>query len=318
MNVMRPSSVPAPAPKDTAMPHRFRLNARRLIGAAAVSVIGALSAALLTTPSHASEPAKPTPVSSEALRVYATPTPQGDILRYVQQLADKDNTGLKLRVIQSSQGLDSNQLLFKGDVEANLTQHRPYFNSWIAAHPEARDTLVNVATLLVNVFGLYSSQYKSVQDIPDGASLLVPNEQTNLPRALFILQNEGLIKLNHPQSDGSDAAVAIDEKNILENPKGLKFIPTETRLRAKSLPDVQASFINGDIALTHDIDPSTALSLEDKQNNPYANVLTTRKELLADPRIRLLADYLTSPAVAKYIEDNYKGFIVPVQERLVP
>ncbi len=74
-------------------------------------------------------------VSGEPLKVYVTPTPQGDVLRYVQKLADQDGSGLKLKVIESSQGLDSNQLLFKGDVDANLIQHRPYFNSWIAVHP---------------------------------------------------------------------------------------------------------------------------------------------------------------------------------------
>lgn len=257
-------------------------------------------------------------VPSEPLRVYVTPTPQGEILRYVQKLADADGNGLKLRVIESSTGLDPNQLLFKGDVDANLYQHRPYFHSWIAAHPEAKDKLVPAATLLVNVFGLYSSKFKSVKDIPEGASILVPNEQTNLPRALFILQNEGLLKLSHAKSDGSAAAVAIDEKSILENPKKLKFVPTETRLRAKALPDVQASFINGDIALTHDINPQSALALEDKAGNPYANIFTVRNDLVKDARIQLLITYLTGPQVAKFINDNYKGFVQPVQQRLIP
>lgn len=256
-------------------------------------------------------------VSSEPLKVYVTPTPQGDVLRYVQKLADQDGSGLKLKVIESSQGLDSNELLFKRDVDANLIQHRPYFNSWIATHPQAKGRIVNVATVLTNVFGLYSAKYRSVKDIPDGGSILVPNEQTNLPRALFILQDVGLIKLSYPKSDGSASAVAIDEKNITANPHHLRFVPTETQLRAKSLPDVQASFINGDIALTNDVDPATALALEDKHDNPYANVLTTRAELVKDPRIQSLISYLTGAKVGKFIDDNYKGFVVPVPQRLV-
>ncbi|MCX8997492.1 MetQ/NlpA family ABC transporter substrate-binding protein [Rhizobiaceae bacterium BDR2-2] len=276
-------------------------------------------AATLFTAVGAMAPAGPllaASVPGEPLSIYVTPTPQGDILRYVQKLADEDGSGLKLKVIESSQGLDSNQLVFKGDVDANLIQHVPYFDSWIAAHPEAKDSLVNVATVLVNIFGLYSSKYESAKDIPEGASILVPNEQTNLPRALFILQDEGLLKLAHPKSDGTPEAVSIDEKQIVDNPRQFRFVPTETGLRAKSLPDVQASFINGDIALTHGIDPASALSLESPQDNPYANVLTTRRELVNDPRIQLLVDYLTGEKVAKYIEENYKGFIVPAQERL--
>lgn len=284
---------------------------RKRLHAALALALGIVFSGFATHGAHAAT------VSGEPLKVYVTPTPQGDVLRYVQKLADQDGSGLKLKVIESSQGLDSNELLFKGDVDANLIQHRPYFNSWIAAHPDAKGRIVNVATVLTNVFGLYSVKYRSVKDIPDGASILVPNEQTNLPRALFILQNAGLIKLSYPGSDGSSAAVAIDEKNITANPHRLKFVPTETQLRAKSLPDVQASFINGDIALTNDVDPGTALAIEEKQNNPYANVLTTRTELVKDPRIQLLIGYLTGPKVGKFIADNYKGFVAPVPQRLV-
>jgi len=288
----------------------FSLATRRKTLATSISLIAGI---LLASAAHAN-----TKVPTEPLKVYVTPTPQGDILRYVQKLANAEGNGLKLKIIESNQGLDANQLLLKGDVDANLFQHRPYFQSWIAAHPEGKDKLVPAATLLVNVFGLYSSKYKSIKDIPDGASLLIPNEQTNLPRALFILQNEGLLTLTHSKSDGSSAALAIDEKSIAANPKRLKFIPTETRLRAKALPDVDASFINGDIALTHDIDPQRALALEDKANNPYANILTVRKDLLRDPRVELLVNYLTGKQVAKFIDDNYKGFVAPTQQRLVP
>lgn len=298
--------------KNVIMQHAPERNKRRRVVAALAVSFGMAVAALSAGTSHAAT------VSSVPLKIYVTPTPQGDVLRYVQKLADQEGTGLKLKVIESSQGLDANELLFKGDVDATLIQHRPYFDSWIAAHPGAKGHIVNVATVLVNVFGLYSSKYRSVKDIPAGASFLVPNEQTNLPRALFILQSQGLIKLSYPRSDGSATAVAIDEKNIVANPHNFKFIPTETQLRAKSLPDVQASFINGDIALTNDVNPASALSLEDKKNNPYANVLTTRKELVNDPRVQLLVAYLTGPKVARFIDDTYKGFVAPAQERLAP
>jgi len=290
-----------------------RSTRRKLLLASAVAAI----ATMTSTPSLAQGSAKAT-VPSTPLQIYATPTPQGDILRYVQKLADEDGSGLKLKVIEASQGLDYNQLVLKRDLDASLAQHQPYFNSWLRAHPEANDSLAHAATLLVNIFGLYSSKYKSVKDIPDGAKILVPNEQTNLPRALFILQNEGLLKLTHTGSDGSPAALSIDEKSIQANPKKFEFVPTETRLRAKALPDAAASFINGDIALTHGIDPKSALSLESPDKNPYANVLTTRRELLTDPRLKLLVTYLTGPKVAAYINDNYKGFIVPAQQSLLP
>ncbi len=293
--------------------HRWR----RLtgIGLAAAVAIG-LSACASQPAASTESGASADTVSSDPLTIYATPVPQGEILDYVQELANEDGSGLTLDIIASQQGLDSNELLEGGDVDANLTQHVPYFTSWVAAHTDVTD-LVNTNTLLVNIFGLYSSKYDSADDIPDGSEILVPNEQTNLPRALFILQDLGLIELDYPESDGSAEAVAIDESHIVSNPKNLVFVPTDTVLRAQSLPDVAASFINGDIALTNGIDPSTALALEEPDNNPYANVLTTREDLVDDPRIQKLVDYLLSDDVATYIEDNYGGFVLPAQERLI-
>lgn len=256
-----------------------------------------------------------TTISSEPLKVYATAVPQAELLREVQDLADADGSGLQLDIIESDGKLDANELVAAGDVDATFIQHVPYFDSWVAAHPETTN-LVNVATVLVNIFGLYSNEFDSAEDIPDGAQILVPNEQTNLPRALFILQDLGLIELTHPESDGSDAAVSIDESDIVSNPKNLELLPTETNLRAQSLPDVEASFVNGDIALSHDIDPNTAISLESPDNNPYANVITTTTDNADDPRIQKLVEYLTGEEIATIITDSYGGFILPVQAKL--
>lgn len=293
---------------------------RRLTGLGLASLLAvtlaACSGSSSASTSTSSSGAAATTVSSEPLKVYATPVPQGEVLEYVQKLADEDGSGLKLDITASQQGLDSNELLAGGDVDATLNQHRPYFASWEAAHPDVTN-LVNANTLLVNIFGLYSSKYKNVDDIPDGSDILVPNEQTNLPRALFILQDLGLVTLDYPTSDGSPQAVSIDETHITANPKNLNLVPTETVLRAQSLPDVAASFINGDIALTNGVDPSSALALEKAEGNPYANVLTTRDDLVQDDRLQKLIDYLTGPEVAKYIEDNYGGFVLPVQEKLI-
>ncbi|WP_430591870.1 MetQ/NlpA family ABC transporter substrate-binding protein [Humidisolicoccus flavus] len=250
------------------------------------------------------------------LRVYVTPTPQGDVLNYIQELADADESGLQLDIIESDGQLDPNELLASGDIDANLFQHDPYFTSWKAAHTETTN-LENVSTVLVNIFGLYSDKFDSVEEIPEGAEILVPNEQTNLPRALFILQDVGLIELSYPESDGSAEALAIDESDIVSNPKNLKFVPTDTTLRAQALPDVAASFINGDIALSNGVDLDLALSLEEPENNPYANVLTTTTELKTDPRIELLVEYLTSDEVASYIDEGYDGFVLAAGNSLL-
>ncbi|MBD1550581.1 MetQ/NlpA family ABC transporter substrate-binding protein [Pseudomonas typographi] len=257
---------------------------------------------------------KGTTVSSTPLKVYATASPQGDVIKYVQALADADGAGLKLQLTTSggSGALDAYELLANGDTDVTFTGHQPYVNAWKAAHP-ALNNFDGKAAVLVNAFGLYSEKYTSAQALPEGAQILIPNEQTNLPRALFILQDLKLIKLNVDKLDSSPAAIAVSEKSIIDNPKHLKLVPTDTVLRAKALPDADASFINGDVALSNGVDPSRALVKEQAADNPYANLIYTRNNLLDDDRVTLLARYLTGPEVKKFIDDNYHGFVVADQ-----
>lgn len=258
---------------------------------------------------------KGTTVSDTPLKIYATASPQGDIVRFVQKLADADGSGLKLKLTTSggSGALDSYELLANGDTDVNFTGHQPYVNAWKVAHPKLNN-FDGKATVLLNAFGLYSVKYKSPKDLPDGAKILVPNEQTNLPRSLFILQDLGLIKLNVEKLDSSKEAISVSEKSIVDNPRHLKLVPTDTVLRAKALPDADASFINGDVALSNGVDPAQALVREHTTDNPYANLIYARNDMLDDPRVTLLAKYLTGPEVKQFIEANYRGFVVPDQK----
>ncbi|WP_158541422.1 MULTISPECIES: MetQ/NlpA family ABC transporter substrate-binding protein [unclassified Pseudomonas] len=85
-------------------------------------------------------------------------------------------------------------------------------------------------------------------------------------------------------------------------------------VKAKALPDADASFINGDVALSNGVDPSQASVREHTADNPYANLIYARNDMLDDPRLTLLAKYLTGPEVKQFIEANYRGFVVPDQQ----
>jgi D-methionine transport system substrate-binding protein len=288
-----------------------------LIAVGVALAIPALSGKGTTRPAGqaATTSNKGTVVSATPLRVYATASPQGDIIRYVQTLAQADGTGLVLKLTTSggSGALDSYELLANGDTDVNFTGHQPYVTAWKAAHTRL-DNFGGKATVLLNAFGLYSAKYKSPAELPEGARILIPNEQTNLPRALFILQDLGLIKLNVDKLDSSAGAIGVSEKSIIDNPRHLKLIPTDTVLRAKALQDADASFINGDVALSNGVDPSRALVREHTSDNPYANVIYARNDMLDDERLTLLARYLTGPEVKQFIEANYRGFVIPAQK----
>lgn len=240
----------------------------------------------------------------EPLRVAADPVPHAQILAYVQKIDPQ----LNLKVIEIPNGVNSNELLVHGDVDANYFQHLPYLKSQEQALGEK---LAVAATVHIEPLGIYSHRHKSFADVPVKGTVAVPNNVTNLSRALYLLQDNGLIKLKPGFNDpASDQATP---KDIAENPKQLKILEIESPQIPRSLDDVDLAVINGNYALDAGLVPAKdALGLEKAEHNPYANILVTTPKLQNDPRIAQLAKDLTSPQVAQYITDNFAGSVIPV------
>jgi D-methionine transport system substrate-binding protein len=243
--------------------------------------------------------------AADALRVAAEPVPHAEILNFVKSY----DPALKLNVIELTNGVNANELLAHGDVDANYFQHVPYLRDQEKALGR---TFAVVATVHIEPLGIYSSKHKSLRQIPDKATVAVPNNATNLSRALYLLQSKGLIKLKAGFDDPS--LHQATSQDIADNPKHLKILEVEAAQLPRSLDDVDLAVINGNFALEAGLQPARdALGLESAVNNPYANILVTTPELAKDPRIEKLAQDLQSPAVAKFIKDKYAGSVIPVQ-----
>lgn len=242
--------------------------------------------------------------ATQPLRVAADAVPHAEILAYVQKIDPQLN--LKVTVIPN--GVNPNELLAHGDVDANYFQHLPYLKSQEQALGKP---FTVAATVHIEPLGIYSSRHKTFADVPQKGTVAVPNNPTNLSRALFLLQDNGLIKLKPGfTSRGTDQATP---KDIAENPKQLKILEIESPQIPRSLDDVDLAVINGNYALDAGLVPAKdALGLETATNNPYANILVTTPALENDPRIKQLAKDLLSPEVATFINDNYKGSVIPV------
>jgi D-methionine transport system substrate-binding protein len=240
----------------------------------------------------------------EPLRVAADPVPHAQILAYIQKIDPQ----LNLKVIEIPNGVNSNELLIHGDVDANYFQHLPYLKSQEQALGEK---FAVAATVHIEPLGIYSRRHKSFAEVPVKGTVAVPNNVTNLSRALYLLQDNGLIKLKPGFND--PAADQATPKDIAENPKQLKILEIESPQIPRALDDVDLAVINGNYALDAGLVPAKdALGLEKSEHNPYANILVTTPKLQDDPRIRQLAKDLTSPQVAKYITDNFSGSVIPV------
>lgn len=164
--------------------------------------------------------------------------------------------------------------------------------------------LVSVANIHVEPMGAYSDKIKTKEEIKDGAVVAIPNDATNEGRALLLLQKQGLIKLK-------DNSLTQTPNDIVENPKNLQFKELEAAQLPRILKDVDFAVINTNYALEANLNPvKDSIFIEDK-DSPYANILVTREDNKDDKLIKELINVLQSEDVKKFIEEKYKGAVIP-------
>ncbi|WP_371787036.1 MetQ/NlpA family ABC transporter substrate-binding protein [Streptomyces albidoflavus] len=235
------------------------------------------------------------------LVVGATPTPAGEILEYVRKNLAKD-AGLDLDIKEFTDYVLPNTALQEGTLDANLYQHKPYLDEF---NQSKGTELVALDEIYLPPTGVYSEKVKDIADLRKGATVAVPNDVTNEGRALNLLAEEGLIELK--KGAGADASPS----DIAKNPKNITIKELDPAQLPRSLSDVDAAAINNNFALDAGLSPrEDAILLEEAKDNPYNNVLAVKKGNENDPRVKKLAELLTSPEVKKFIEDTYKGSVI--------
>ncbi|MFF7591149.1 MetQ/NlpA family ABC transporter substrate-binding protein [Kitasatospora purpeofusca] len=236
------------------------------------------------------------------LTVVASPTPHGQILKYVKDnLADK--AGLKLNVKEVTDYVTPNTAVQDGSADANYFQHVPYLEDF---NKKRGTDIVSVEAVHLEPLGVYSKKVKAIADLPDGATIGLPNDATNEGRALKLLADNKLITLK----DG--AGTAATPADVTGNPKNFKWKELEAAQLPRSIADVDAAVINGNYALDSGLKPATdAIVLEKAEGNPYANILAVKKGKENDPRVKKLAELLHSAEVKKFIDDTFQGSVIP-------
>ncbi|MBE3553918.1 MAG: MetQ/NlpA family ABC transporter substrate-binding protein [Thermicanus sp.] len=243
------------------------------------------------------------------LKVGATPVPHAEILNDVVK-PELAKQGITLEVVTFQDYQLPNTQLAEKQLDANYFQHLPFLET---TNKEKGYTLVPVAGVHIEPVGVYSNKekkYTSIDQVPDGATIAVTNDPSNLGRFLALLEKNGLIKLK--EGVGTNGTL----QDIAENPKNYKFLSMDPPLLPRAIedPKVDIAVINTNFALQAGLNPlKDALILEDK-DSPYVNILVTRTDNKDDPKIKKLAEVLTSDAIKNYIEEKYKGAIVPAQK----
>ena len=243
--------------------------------------------------------------SDKKIIVGASPTPHAEILEVAKE--ELESKGYELEIKEFTDYFQPNMTLDSGDLDANYFQHKPYLDDFNA---ENKTKLVSIAAIHYEPFGIYPGKTQSIDELPDGAQIAVPNDATNEARALLLLEAQGLIKLN---PDAGLQATVID---IIENPKNIKIVEIEAAQLARSLPDVDMAVINGNYAIQAGSNAATdALAIEEQSSlaaETYANIVAVREGDENSEKLKALVDALKSDKVKQFIEEKYQGAVVSV------
>ena len=272
------------------------LSARKLTAILSVSLILAL---LITacTPAQTQ-----TESSTLKVKVGASPVPHAEILAYI-----RDNlaaaAGLEIEIVEFTDYVQPNLALNDGQLDANFFQHLPYLENFNA---NRGTDLVSIANVHIEPLGIYSKTITDLSQVPDGAVVIIPNDDTNGGRALNLLAANGFITLK------PDAGFSATVADIADNPKNLKISELEAAQLVRALDDAVLAVINGNYALEGGLIPSKdALALESSENNPYVNILAVKRGSENDEAILALVKLLTSAEVKAFIEEKYAGSVLP-------
>lgn len=234
------------------------------------------------------------------LRVGATPVPHAEILEAVAPILAEQ--GITLQIIEFTDYVQPNLALQDGDLDANFFQHIPYLESF----NEGRGTtLVAVGGVHVEPLGIYSSRIESLEDLPNGAQVSIPNDVTNGGRALLLLQAAGLITVD--EATGITPTVF----DITDNPKNLRFHELEAAQLSRSLDDVTIAVINGNYALQANFVPTEDSLFLEGSESPYVNVVAVKAGNEDNELVQALVEAIRSDAIRDFIQESYPGSVVP-------
>lgn len=254
------------------------------------------------------EAADETSDGDNVIRVGATSTPHGEILNFVKDtLADE---GYTLDIVIYDDYVLPNKALADGELDANYFQHTPYLNSFNASNGT---DLVAAASIHYEPFGLYGNGVASVADVKEGATIVIPADDSNETRALLLLKQEGLIDL----PEGANAADGVTTLDITDN-HGYNIVTVQADTVAAQFnnsDEGSLAVINGNYALAAGLSSSDALAVEDASGDAaqtYANIIAVRNGDENSAKTQALIKALETDDVKNFIDETYKGAVVAI------
>jgi D-methionine transport system substrate-binding protein len=242
----------------------------------------------------------PAAALAETIKIGVTPGPHAQIFEAVKPIAAKK--GLDIQLVEFSDYVIPNEALNAGEIQANSFQNQPYLDNQKA---DRGYKIVSVGLTVNFPIGVYSRKHKSWAEVPDGATISIPNDPTNGGRVLLLLQDKGVIKLK------DDIGFKPKIADITANPKKLKFIEIDAAQSPRALDDVDAAAINTNYATQAGLDPVKDSILREDPKGPYVNLIAVRSADKDKPWVKTLLESYYSPEVKEFILAQFKGAVLP-------
>ena len=239
--------------------------------------------------------------AEQTIRVGIMSGEDEDVWRVVAANAAKH--GLAVKVTTFSDYTQPNEALSGRDLDANSFQHKPYLDAQVKARGYH---IVPVGYTYVQPIGLYSVKVKSVADLPNGATIGVPNDPSNEGRSLLLLQAQGLITLS------PNVGLLPTARAIAQNPKNLQIKELDAGIVGRAIGDLDAAVVNTDWAIKAGIKiPQQRIAQEQVPGNPYRNFIAVNEKDANAPWVHALVESYQQPNVAAEILSVYHGATLP-------
>ncbi len=260
----------------------------KIIAAALAAVIGA---AVFTGCGKSGD-------ENKLIRVGVCAGPYGDMFKEAIQ-PSLEEKGYTVEITEFSDYVQPNNALADNDIDVNMFQHSTYLKKFSEEHGLELSYLTEIPTAAMGVF---SEKYKSLDEAADGAAAAIPNDDTNLSRALRVLAQTGIITID-PSIDPSKATV----NDISENPKNLTFTEVSAEILPSVLDSTDFAVINGNYAIGAGLDLADAVYNEQLAEG-YFNVIAVRTADVDSQFAKDITEIVHSDAFRSVIEDESKQY----------
>lgn len=227
---------------------------------------------------------------------------------YVQEQLVENEEPIQLEIVTFTDYVQPIEALESGDIDLHAALTEIYMDQM---NEESGYSNTTIAYTALNPMGYFSEKHESIDTIPDGGQVAVPDDVSNESRALLLLQTAGLIEID------PEAGLLPTVDDITANPKNLEIIPMAANQTARSLQDVDIAAVNNDMATDAGLIPTEdAIFLEPvaDSSEPYYNVIASRADETDNPDYQLLVDYFQTEEVAEIIDEKSSGSSIPVWE----